>query len=263
VPLRGAVLLNAGLDKCLMVKPWKGDKWTFPRGKINERESEDDCAVREVWEETGVDIKGRIVPNHHVQCDIYGTGTIVKLFLVPGISEEIRCGPNTRKEISAVGWVPLRQLPGWPGGDDTKQKFVDVRPFVSDLCRWVEEQNGIVRPRPSLLPRQRSPSPMRPALGTVVMGTVVGFSEEVAVRPSQQHVRNGRRSSGGAGKENTAEVATPGWLDIGKILRAYDQGWEEGEVEWKTKRGSSSKMRGRSPMVPAAPRNGRADRDRS
>jgi len=77
VPLRGAVLLNAGMDKCLMVKPWKGDKWTFPRGKINERESEDDCAVREVWEETGVDIKGRIVPSQYVKADIYGTGTIV------------------------------------------------------------------------------------------------------------------------------------------------------------------------------------------
>lgn len=33
-----------------------GKSWTFPRGKVNENESELACACREVYEETGRDI---------------------------------------------------------------------------------------------------------------------------------------------------------------------------------------------------------------
>ena len=35
VPTFGAILLNAELDKCLMVKGWKsGASWGFPKGKV-------------------------------------------------------------------------------------------------------------------------------------------------------------------------------------------------------------------------------------
>ncbi|CAK0823218.1 unnamed protein product, partial [Prorocentrum cordatum] len=64
LPLKGAVLFNQDLTKCLMVQPWKGDKWGFPRGKINEDEAEIDCAIREVWEETGIDISGKLDATH-------------------------------------------------------------------------------------------------------------------------------------------------------------------------------------------------------
>merc|ERR1719362_1479651 len=103
---------------------------------------------------------------------------MVKLYLVPGISEDTQYGPHTRKEISEVGWVPLKQLPGWPGGDDSKQKFVDVRPFVTDLCRWVEEQLGDSRSRTSSSSKQRSPSPLQPELRN---------AEGVATPLTQQH----------------------------------------------------------------------------
>jgi mRNA-decapping enzyme subunit 2 len=32
--------------------------WCFPKGKVNEDEAPHDCAVREVMEETGFEIKG-------------------------------------------------------------------------------------------------------------------------------------------------------------------------------------------------------------
>merc|ERR1719163_2196365 len=69
VPRKGAVLLNERLDKCLMVQPWKGDKWMYPRGKINEDESEAECAVREVWEETGIDINGKVDVGAYVKAE--------------------------------------------------------------------------------------------------------------------------------------------------------------------------------------------------
>ena len=40
------------------MKGWKkGANCSFPRGKINKDEPDLDCAVREVYEETGYDIK--------------------------------------------------------------------------------------------------------------------------------------------------------------------------------------------------------------
>ena len=51
-------MLNEEMNQCVLVKGWKsGAKWSFPRGKINKDEKDLDCAIREVYEETGYDIK--------------------------------------------------------------------------------------------------------------------------------------------------------------------------------------------------------------
>merc|ERR1719183_353345 len=149
VPLKGAVLLNQKLDKCLMVQPWKGDKWTYPRGKINEDESEIECAVREVWEETGLDITGLVDEHAFVQADVYGSGVQVKLFVVPGIAEEVPCAPNTRKEISKIAWVQLCRLPGWDCRDEpypehglAHLRFLAVAEFVPEIQRWVQDHRA-------------------------------------------------------------------------------------------------------------------------
>ena len=41
------------LDVLLVHRPKYGD-WTFPKGKVDEGESDEECAVREVEEETGL-----------------------------------------------------------------------------------------------------------------------------------------------------------------------------------------------------------------
>lgn len=57
VPVCGAIILNSDATKVLLVKGFKsGASWSFPRGKINEKEQPRDCAIREVLEETGFDI---------------------------------------------------------------------------------------------------------------------------------------------------------------------------------------------------------------
>jgi 8-oxo-dGTP diphosphatase len=38
----------------LLVHRPRYDDWTFPKGKAEPDESDEDCAVREVWEETGL-----------------------------------------------------------------------------------------------------------------------------------------------------------------------------------------------------------------
>jgi len=49
VPVMGAILLNAAMDKCLLVRGFKEHAaWGFPRGKISKDETDAECAVREV-----------------------------------------------------------------------------------------------------------------------------------------------------------------------------------------------------------------------
>jgi hypothetical protein len=49
VPVCGAIILNSTMDKCLLVKGWSSKAgWGFPKGKINQNEENDNCAVREV-----------------------------------------------------------------------------------------------------------------------------------------------------------------------------------------------------------------------
>jgi len=35
VPVYGCILLNEALNKCIMVRSFKGHSWSFPRGKVN------------------------------------------------------------------------------------------------------------------------------------------------------------------------------------------------------------------------------------
>lgn len=49
VPVMGAIMVNPGLDKCLLVKSWgAAGAWGFPRGKIAQDETDLQCAQREV-----------------------------------------------------------------------------------------------------------------------------------------------------------------------------------------------------------------------
>ena len=49
VPVMGAILLNASMDKCLLIRGYKeGSSWGFPRGKLAKDETDAECAVREV-----------------------------------------------------------------------------------------------------------------------------------------------------------------------------------------------------------------------
>lgn len=60
IPRYGAILLNQNLDKILLVMNWKQTSYSFPKGQINQNESELDCAAREVWEEIGYSITNSI-----------------------------------------------------------------------------------------------------------------------------------------------------------------------------------------------------------
>ena len=61
IPVLGCILLNKEKTHVVLVRGWKGNSWTFPRGKINEGEEDIVCASREAYEECGYDASGNMV----------------------------------------------------------------------------------------------------------------------------------------------------------------------------------------------------------
>ena len=104
MPVRGAILLNEVMDQVLLVKGWKkGSSWGFPRGKINKNERDLDCAIREVYEETGFNLREAGLVNGNSETSYLETTLReqnVRLFIFRGVSTDIEFAPRTRKEIS-------------------------------------------------------------------------------------------------------------------------------------------------------------------
>ncbi|KZV71340.1 DCP2-domain-containing protein [Peniophora sp. CONT] len=130
VPVCGAIMLNETWDKVVLVKGWKASAgWGFPKGKINESEAEDACAVREVLEETGYNLAGQINPADVIEVSIREQQ--VTLFVVPNVPEDYAFETKTRKEISKIDWFKLSDLPTWKRNKVPGSKFYLITPFVS------------------------------------------------------------------------------------------------------------------------------------
>lgn len=234
VPSKGAVLLNPQLDKCLMVQPWRGEKWSYPSGKINEEETEDACAIREVWEETGIDISGRVDTDSYVKAYVPATGKEVKLFLVPGISDEVPCGPTTRKEISKIGWIALAKLPGWEKGtEESSLRFFGVEPFVASLRKWVLARRSSLVVQGSTAP----PNPRKyKEIGAAPNGRNGGRGDMAKTAGDLKRTNGHVKSSASArAKEGTTQGSDKGsvkeaslnqaclfQVDVAKVMQEWD-----------------------------------------
>lgn len=153
VPVRGAILLNEAMDKVVLVKGWKKSaNWSFPRGKINKEEKDLDCAVREVLEETGYDLKaaGLVKDEKHMKhIEITMREQHMKLYVFRGVPMDTAFAPQTRKEISRIEWVNLTDLPTVKKNKQAQNdainanKFYMVAPFLNPLKKWITQQRKI------------------------------------------------------------------------------------------------------------------------
>ncbi|RKP34167.1 Dcp2, box A domain-containing protein, partial [Dimargaris cristalligena] len=161
VPVCGAIILNPTLDRCLLVKGWAArSTWGFPRGKINQEEAEPTCAVREVLEETGFDIRPNLNTQEFIEMIV--ARQRVRLYIVPNVPEDTVFVPQTRKEISQIEWHTIRDLPmsrskksstgtRHPGRSQSpsfspseteseptvNRKFYLIAPFIGPLQQWI------------------------------------------------------------------------------------------------------------------------------
>jgi mRNA-decapping enzyme subunit 2 len=153
VPVRGAILLNETLDHVILVKGWKkGANWSFPRGKINKDEKDVDCAIREVYEETGFDVRAAGLAGTEENArsiEVTMREQHMKLFVFAGVPMSTHFEPRTRKEISKIQWYKLSDLPTLKKAKQQQQntslqdathhanKFYMVAPFLNPLRKII------------------------------------------------------------------------------------------------------------------------------
>ncbi|KAH0485654.1 MAG: hypothetical protein KVP17_000782 [Porospora cf. gigantea B] len=143
IPRRGAILLNKQLNKVIMVRQWGSQHWMFPRGKIEQGETDRECAVREILEELSLNLRTLI--HEDVFIEVLAKGQSVKLFVVPDMSEDVVCYPHTRKEIESTKWVSLESLsppPKYP-----RIRVWRVVPFLNNLHKMAI----LIRKKPRLV----------------------------------------------------------------------------------------------------------------
>lgn len=131
VPRCGGVLVNKACDQVLLVQGWS-KKWSFPVGKKDAHESYRDCAIREVFEETGY--KG--TPSEDMLTYKY-RGAVNRLFIFYNVPTDFEFAPQTRNEIFHLEWVPMAQL----------SKRLHLAPIEEDLHKCLQ-----ARTSPTVLP---------------------------------------------------------------------------------------------------------------
>lgn len=148
VPTYGAIILDETLNNALLVQGYLAKSgWGFPKGKVNEDEAPHDCAVREVLEETGFDIRDRICKDTYIEQKIIDQ--VARLYIIPGVSKETKFNPKTRKEIRNIEWFPIEKLPCHRSDMTPRSKlglapnkFFMAIPFVRPLREWIAKLKG-------------------------------------------------------------------------------------------------------------------------
>ncbi|GLC34441.1 hypothetical protein PLESTB_000728500 [Pleodorina starrii] len=148
IPVYGAILLDAAMEQVLLVRGNKSSMgWGFPRGKVNEGESESDCAIREVLEETGYDIRSQLRENDFLE--VTADGKRHKLYIVTGldpVTQEFE--PHSKWEIGAYAWHRVDALPAtsdeasqvYMSPDGVRHRFFMIHPFVGRLRKWIDKR---------------------------------------------------------------------------------------------------------------------------
>lgn len=150
IPVRGAILLDPKMEKCLLVRGFKADSgWGFPRGKLSKNENDVECAIREVQEETGYDITNKIEADHYIDAKLGDQDT--RLFIIQNVDESTPFAPHVRGEIGAFAWHVISHLPAsWEeskrlfvNDQGSRHKFYNVWPYMKSLKKWISKKRKV------------------------------------------------------------------------------------------------------------------------
>jgi 8-oxo-dGTP diphosphatase len=101
----GGVVTRSGASEVLVVHRDRYDDWSFPKGKCERGESDEDCALREVEEETGLRCTlGAELPSTSYT-DGHGRPKRVRYWLMEQVDGELAY----RHEIDEARWVTLEE----------------------------------------------------------------------------------------------------------------------------------------------------------
>lgn len=130
----GAVILHKDTDtneyNVLLVKNNNGRFYSFPKGHVELRENEKQTAIREIKEETDLDVQ--ILEGFREVSDYCPFGKIRKrvvFFLATAKSNRIRIQES---EIDSYNWVPLKDAESSCTYDNDRRIIAKVRRYVAE-----------------------------------------------------------------------------------------------------------------------------------
>ena len=201
--------MDASLEHVLLVQGfWIKASWGFPKGKVNKNESPEACATREVLEETGFDITGKIdktqFAEHHLN------EQLSRLYFVTDVPMNIAFKPKTRGEIKSVQWFSVDDLPAHKKDNVSKRNlnlaancFFMVIPFVKQMRRWIATR------KPSEVTKTLSDKKQRTEAKndkTPTSNTAIKSTPKTVLSASKIKSESARRQAQQFGEKNMQEL---------------------------------------------------------
>lgn len=125
-------------NKILMLKRTDNKKWTMPGGTLEYGESLIDCAIREVKEEAGLNVKVKDIIGTYTDPNIvvaYSDGEVRQEFTVLYYGEIISGEILIDEESSEYKWVELKDVLGLELADSQKRRLNDVIAYINNGCK--------------------------------------------------------------------------------------------------------------------------------
>ena len=221
VPVMGAIILDQEMEHCLLLRGVKNSAtWGFPKGKVDQDEADIDCAVREVREETSLDISGMISEENSVELEVGGQRR--KMYFVAGVDRQTLFAPKMRGEVGNYAWMPISELPtkykaegaGVITEDDGKFKFWQVWMYVKPLKAWIKRQKQKKKQKAKLVVLKRKP--------TAASKAPPAASEKDTLPRQKKKEQGGKASEGGASPGGRKGSLLQFRFDRGLVLAAFD-----------------------------------------
>ena len=135
VILAGGGIVKNNENKILMI--FRRGKWDLPKGKLDKGEKIEDCAIREVEEETGlknVQLNFPLLVTHHTYHE--GTKFILKEshWFTMTVTAEQKLTPQTEEDIFDIKWV---------GPDEVNSYLPKSFPLISDIIEAAKQRDFI------------------------------------------------------------------------------------------------------------------------
>ncbi len=110
----------------------KQDDWSFPKGHIENDETPDTAALREVKEETGLDVEiiGELAPFEYLHAT--GKPILTYMYLMAFRGEGKF---KEEHEGDRLEWIPLTEVEDKIRYDNLKKYFMKIKPSIEEILQ--------------------------------------------------------------------------------------------------------------------------------
>jgi 8-oxo-dGTP diphosphatase len=130
-PAAAVALFDSG-GNILLLRRKDNDKWTMPGGTLNFGESLTDCAIREVREETGLQIQINGLIGTYTDPHIligYSDGEVRQEFTLVYAAEIESGNLKIDDESKEAVWVPLSSAIKLPLAESQRRRLKDIKEY--------------------------------------------------------------------------------------------------------------------------------------